>query len=159
MIQDRGISIGQLGLISNYMGDIGSCSYSGCGEGGGHNPKILLPREAYDCWKLSYVFGRSGESAKACGILCLVLQFLSEVEGHIWLTGNYRRPVQPGMVVKTNSPIVHKAREGVMEFLLAVSIPSFKYLPRVAANSGFRTIHWIAVCIQKDDLYEFIFRG
>jgi len=29
------------------------------------------------------------------------------------------RPVQPGMVVKTNSPLVHKAREGVMEFLLA----------------------------------------
>lgn len=28
-------------------------------------------------------------------------------------------PVQPGMVVKTNSPIAHKAREGVMEFLLA----------------------------------------
>jgi NADH dehydrogenase (ubiquinone) Fe-S protein 1 len=28
-------------------------------------------------------------------------------------------PVAPGMVVKTNSPIAHKAREGVMEFLLA----------------------------------------
>lgn len=28
-------------------------------------------------------------------------------------------PVQPGMVVKTNSPLIHKAREGVMEFLLA----------------------------------------
>lgn len=28
-------------------------------------------------------------------------------------------PVQPGMVVKTNTPLVHKAREGVMEFLLA----------------------------------------
>ncbi|KAK3719699.1 ndufs1 NADH-ubiquinone oxidoreductase subunit [Vermiconidia calcicola] len=28
-------------------------------------------------------------------------------------------PVQPGMVVKTNSPQTHKAREGVMEFLLA----------------------------------------
>jgi NADH dehydrogenase (ubiquinone) Fe-S protein 1 len=28
-------------------------------------------------------------------------------------------PVQPGMVVKTNSPMVHKAREGVMEFLLS----------------------------------------
>src|SRR3954465_11650414 len=28
-------------------------------------------------------------------------------------------PVQPGMVVKTGSPLVHKAREGVMEFLLA----------------------------------------
>ena len=28
-------------------------------------------------------------------------------------------PVQPGMVVKTNSPVTHKAREGVMEFLLA----------------------------------------
>ncbi|KAI0378400.1 NADH-ubiquinone oxidoreductase 78 kDa subunit mitochondrial precursor [Hypomontagnella monticulosa] len=28
-------------------------------------------------------------------------------------------PVQPGMVVKTNSPLTHKAREGVMEFLLA----------------------------------------
>jgi NADH dehydrogenase (ubiquinone) Fe-S protein 1 len=28
-------------------------------------------------------------------------------------------PVTPGMVVKTNSPITHKAREGVMEFLLA----------------------------------------
>lgn len=28
-------------------------------------------------------------------------------------------PVQPGMVVKTDSPVTHKAREGVMEFLLA----------------------------------------
>jgi predicted molibdopterin-dependent oxidoreductase YjgC len=28
-------------------------------------------------------------------------------------------PVQPGMVVRTDSPLVHKAREGVMEFLLA----------------------------------------
>nr|CAA40828.1 NADH dehydrogenase (ubiquinone) 78 kDa subunit [Neurospora crassa] len=28
-------------------------------------------------------------------------------------------PVQPGMVVKTNSPLTHKAREGVMEFLPA----------------------------------------
>lgn len=28
-------------------------------------------------------------------------------------------PVQPGMVVKTNSPLTHKAREGVTEFLLA----------------------------------------
>merc|ERR1711977_546064 len=28
-------------------------------------------------------------------------------------------PVQPGMVVKTNSPLAHRAREGVMEFLLA----------------------------------------
>jgi NADH dehydrogenase (ubiquinone) Fe-S protein 1 len=28
-------------------------------------------------------------------------------------------PVTPGMVVKTNSPVTHKAREGVMEFLLA----------------------------------------
>lgn len=28
-------------------------------------------------------------------------------------------PVQPGMKVKTNSPLTHKAREGVMEFLLA----------------------------------------
>ncbi|KAL2890223.1 NADH-ubiquinone oxidoreductase 78 kDa subunit [Ceratocystis lukuohia] len=28
-------------------------------------------------------------------------------------------PVAPGMVVKTNSPLTHKAREGIMEFLLA----------------------------------------
>ncbi|KAF1989192.1 NADH-quinone oxidoreductase [Aulographum hederae CBS 113979] len=28
-------------------------------------------------------------------------------------------PVQPGMSVKTDSPLVHKAREGMMEFLLA----------------------------------------
>lgn len=28
-------------------------------------------------------------------------------------------PVQPGMVVKTDSPLAHKAREGIMEFLLA----------------------------------------
>lgn len=28
-------------------------------------------------------------------------------------------PVQPGMNVKTDSPLAHKAREGVMEFLLA----------------------------------------
>lgn len=35
------------------------------------------------------------------------------------LTNCVNRPVQAGMVVHTNSPIVHKAREGVMEFLLA----------------------------------------
>jgi NADH dehydrogenase (ubiquinone) Fe-S protein 1 len=28
-------------------------------------------------------------------------------------------PVQPNMVVKTNTPLVHKAREGIMEFLLS----------------------------------------
>ena len=28
-------------------------------------------------------------------------------------------PVQPGMIVKTDSPMTHKAREGIMEFLLA----------------------------------------
>jgi len=28
-------------------------------------------------------------------------------------------PCAPGMVVKTNTPLVHKAREGVMEMLLA----------------------------------------
>ena len=31
-------------------------------------------------------------------------------------------PVQPGMVVKTDSALTHKAREGVMEFLLAVGL-------------------------------------
>jgi predicted molibdopterin-dependent oxidoreductase YjgC len=31
-------------------------------------------------------------------------------------------PVQPGMVVKTNSPLTHKAREGVMEFLTVPSV-------------------------------------
>ncbi|KAJ4307022.1 ndufs1 NADH-ubiquinone oxidoreductase subunit [Collariella sp. IMI 366227] len=30
-------------------------------------------------------------------------------------------PVQPGMVVKTNSPLTHKAREGVMEVVSAIS--------------------------------------
>jgi len=128
LIQDRRISIWGLGLISNYLSDIGSCPYSGRGEGGGDNPKILLPREALDCRKLSYVFGRGRESTKACSILRLVSQFLSAAEWLTWLTGSYRRPVQPGMVVKTNSPVVHKAREGVMEFLLAVSILSFRYL-------------------------------
>ena len=40
-------------------------------------------------------------------------------------------PVQPGMVVKTDSPLTHKAREGVMEFLLAVRAwrPSCSYPP------------------------------
>jgi NADH dehydrogenase/NADH:ubiquinone oxidoreductase subunit G len=28
-------------------------------------------------------------------------------------------PCTPGMVVKTTTPVVHKAREGVMEMLLA----------------------------------------
>jgi NADH dehydrogenase (ubiquinone) Fe-S protein 1 len=48
------------------------------------------------------------------GRMCLV-----EVEKAPKPVASCAWPVQPGMVVKTNSPLVHKAREGVMEFLLA----------------------------------------
>ncbi|KAI5307302.1 NADH dehydrogenase (ubiquinone) 78K chain precursor, 5-prime end [Ascosphaera pollenicola] len=46
--------------------------------------------------------------------MCLV-----EVERAPKLAASCAWPVQPGMVVHTNSDKVHKAREGVMEFLLA----------------------------------------
>ncbi|KAI5283651.1 NADH dehydrogenase (ubiquinone) 78K chain precursor, 5-prime end, partial [Ascosphaera acerosa] len=46
--------------------------------------------------------------------MCLV-----EVERAPKLAASCAWPVQPGMVVHTDSPKVHKAREGVMEFLLA----------------------------------------
>ena len=46
--------------------------------------------------------------------MCLV-----EVEGAPKPVASCAWPVQPGMVVKTDSPLAHKAREGVMEFLLA----------------------------------------
>jgi NADH dehydrogenase (ubiquinone) Fe-S protein 1 len=48
------------------------------------------------------------------GRMCLV-----EVEKVPKPVASCAWPVQPGMVVKTNSPLTHKAREGVMEFLLA----------------------------------------
>ena len=48
------------------------------------------------------------------GRMCLV-----EVERAPKPVASCAWPVQPGMVVKTNSPLTHKAREGVMEFLLA----------------------------------------
>jgi NADH dehydrogenase (ubiquinone) Fe-S protein 1 len=48
------------------------------------------------------------------GRMCLV-----EVEKAPKPVASCAWPVQPGMVVKTNSPLTHKAREGVMEFLLA----------------------------------------
>lgn len=59
-------------------------------------------------------------------------------------------PVQPGMIVKTDSPLTHKAREGVMEFLLAVG-PS-NSLPRPSPffsplTSFARIILWIVVSI------------
>ena len=36
-----------------------------------------------------------------------------------WTVASCAMPCAPGMVVKTNTPLVHKAREGVMEMLLA----------------------------------------
>lgn len=55
------------------------------------------------------------------GRMCLV-----EVERAPKPVASCAWPVQPGMVVKTDSPLTHKAREGVMEFLLAVSIFNLK---------------------------------
>ena len=48
------------------------------------------------------------------GRMCLV-----EVERAPKPVASCAWPVQPGMVVKTDSPLTNKAREGVMEFLLA----------------------------------------
>ena len=55
------------------------------------------------CWKLITL-----------GRMCLV-----EVERAPKPVASCAWPVQPGMVVKTDSPLTHKAREGIMEFLLA----------------------------------------
>ncbi|KAM5505807.1 ndufs1 NADH-ubiquinone oxidoreductase subunit [Microsporum canis] len=57
---------------------------------------------------------RQAEVEVTIGRMCLV-----EVERAPKPVASCAWPVQPGMVVKTNSPLVHKAREGVMEFLLA----------------------------------------
>ncbi|RKP02204.1 hypothetical protein CXG81DRAFT_11039 [Caulochytrium protostelioides] len=46
--------------------------------------------------------------------MCLV-----EVERAPKPVASCAMPVMPGMKIKTNTPLVHKAREGVMEFLLA----------------------------------------
>ncbi|KAG2189369.1 hypothetical protein INT44_004511 [Umbelopsis vinacea] len=46
--------------------------------------------------------------------MCLV-----EVERSPKPVASCAYPIMPGMKVKTNTPLVHKAREGVMEFLLA----------------------------------------
>ena len=58
-------------LTSSYI-LVGGCAYSSRGEGWNYNPKILLSREAYDCWELSYVLGRGRKGSKTSGILCLV---------------------------------------------------------------------------------------
>ncbi|KAL2375859.1 NADH dehydrogenase (ubiquinone) 78K chain precursor, 5-prime end [Blastomyces dermatitidis] len=55
-----------------------------------------------------------GKKVSIEGRMCLV-----EVERAPKPVASCAWPVQPGMVVKTNSPLTHKAREGVMEFLLA----------------------------------------
>lgn len=46
--------------------------------------------------------------------MCLV-----EVEKAPKPVASCAMPVMPGMKIRTNSQMVHKAREGVMEFLLA----------------------------------------
>ncbi|OLL25857.1 NADH-ubiquinone oxidoreductase subunit, mitochondrial [Neolecta irregularis DAH-3] len=46
--------------------------------------------------------------------MCLV-----EMERSAKPVASCAMPVMPGMKIKTNTPLVHKAREGVMEFLLA----------------------------------------
>src|SRR5947209_3169398 len=46
--------------------------------------------------------------------MCLV-----EVEKSPKPVASCAMPAMPGMKIKTNTPLVHKAREGVMEFLLA----------------------------------------
>ena len=56
----------------------------------------------------------SNDSNVLPGRMCLV-----EVERAPKPVASCAFPVQPGMNVKTSSPLVHKAREGVMEFLLA----------------------------------------
>ena len=41
------------------------------------------------------------------------------LDGVNWTVASCAMPCAPGMVIKTNTPMVHKAREGVMEMLLA----------------------------------------
>ncbi|TVY15850.1 NADH-ubiquinone oxidoreductase 78 kDa subunit [Lachnellula arida] len=65
------------------------------------------------CEKAGAVIPRKLMIAGNCR-MCLV-----EVERAPKPVASCAWPVQPGMVVKTNSPLTHKAREGVMEFLLA----------------------------------------
>ncbi|TVY27653.1 NADH-ubiquinone oxidoreductase 78 kDa subunit, mitochondrial [Lachnellula hyalina] len=65
------------------------------------------------CEKAGAVIPRKLMIAGNCR-MCLV-----EVERAPKPVASCAWPVQPGMVVKTNSALTHKAREGVMEFLLA----------------------------------------
>ncbi|TVY33144.1 NADH-ubiquinone oxidoreductase 78 kDa subunit, mitochondrial [Lachnellula occidentalis] len=65
------------------------------------------------CEKAGAVIPRKLMIAGNCR-MCLV-----EVERAPKPVASCAWPVQPGMVVKTNSVLTHKAREGVMEFLLA----------------------------------------
>ena len=60
------------------------------------------------------MFTMSRRQADELGRMCLV-----EVERSPKPVASCAWPVQPGMVVKTDSALTHKAREGIMEFLLA----------------------------------------
>ncbi|KAI5283320.1 NADH dehydrogenase (ubiquinone) 78K chain precursor, 5-prime end, partial [Ascosphaera aggregata] len=62
---------------------------------------------------------RTADVELTVGIAIMSRMCLVEVEKAPKLAASCAWPVQPGMVVHTNSEKVHKAREGVMEFLLA----------------------------------------
>ncbi|KAI9837617.1 MAG: hypothetical protein M1837_002951 [Sclerophora amabilis] len=111
-------------------------------KGWSDDTKILLPRETDDSGELYVTIAGPGWAEKLTtptGRMCLV-----EVERAPKPVASCAWPVQPGMVVKTDSPLTHKAREGVMEFLLAVS-PNRPI--RVLCNllTKLRTIHSIVV--------------
>jgi len=58
--------------------------------------------------------------------MCLV-----EVEKVMKPVASCAMPVNPGMKIKTESPMVKKAREGVMEFLLVSSPDALTFLSRL----------------------------
>ncbi|KAF3070647.1 NADH-ubiquinone oxidoreductase 78 kDa subunit, mitochondrial [Daldinia childiae] len=90
---------------------------SAAGRGGAyHGKKVSIEAGSaliQACEKAGVTVPRKLMIAGNCR-MCLV-----EVERAPKPVASCAWPVQPGMVVKTNSPLTHKAREGVMEFLLA----------------------------------------
>ncbi|TGO56942.1 hypothetical protein BOTNAR_0212g00190 [Botryotinia narcissicola] len=87
--------------------EAGSALIQACEKAG-----VTIPRQAFDK-KSIYCYHEKLMIAGNCR-MCLV-----EVEKAPKPVASCAWPVQPGMVVKTSSPLTHKAREGVIEFLLA----------------------------------------
>ncbi|KAJ6164335.1 hypothetical protein N7470_003007 [Penicillium chermesinum] len=107
--------------------EAGSALIQACEKAGATIPRYCYHdmKKTIDCWKLCVTmplrskYLNKEDIRLTSGFLFPGRMCLVEVERAPKPVASCAWPVQPGMVVKTNSPLVHKAREGVTEFLLA----------------------------------------